>query len=77
MAQHALSGFWDNYDVVIIAGSLRDAGGSAAVTGMPSETIERAVKAFEEGCTQVILSIAMLSRDYDNPAVRHVLDFAK
>ena len=51
---------------------------SAAIrSGMPSETIERTVKAFEEGRMQVILSIAMLSRDYDNPAVRHALDFVK
>ena len=44
---------------------------------MTAEAIERAVKAFEEGRAQVLLSIAMLSRDYDNPAVRHALDFVK
>lgn len=51
---------------------------SAAIrSGMTAEAIERAVQAFEEGRAQVLLTIAMLSRDYDNPAVWHALDFVK
>ena len=57
----------------------REAGFSADYvrSGLPPDRIDDAISRFEYGDTQVLVSVAMLSRDYDNPAVRHALDFAK
>lgn len=57
----------------------REAGFSADYirSGLPPDRIDDAISRFEYGDTQVLVSVAMLSRGYDNPAVRHALDFAK
>ncbi len=57
----------------------REAGFSADYirSGLPPDKIEDAISRFEYGDTQVLVSVVMLSRDYNNPAVRHALDFAK
>lgn len=57
----------------------REAGFSADYirSGLPPDKIDDAISRFEYEDTQVLVSVAMLSREYDNPAVRHALDFAK
>lgn len=57
----------------------REAGFSADYvrSGLTPDKIDDAISRFEYGDTQVLVSVAMLSRDYDNPAVRPALDFAK
>ncbi|MXZ23895.1 MAG: hypothetical protein F4Y80_03330 [Caldilineaceae bacterium SB0665_bin_21] len=63
----------------VCVSACREAGFSADYirSGLPPDKIDDAISRFEYGDTQVLVSVAMLSRDYDNPAVRHALDFAK
>ena len=61
------------------ASACREAGFSADCiwSDLPVDKIDDAMSRFEYGDTQVLVSVAMLSRDYDNSTVRHALDFVK